>query len=79
MMHSMFSNCSALIIHVSEELKDMFFNPEDQFCRCLETIIIFSSSPRVHKEAGSMLCDVGRHARNFSIISYSIAYTHILK
>jgi hypothetical protein len=31
----------------------------------LETLVIFSSSSRVHKEAGTLLCDFGKYACNF--------------
>lgn len=50
----------------SESLRNIFSNPENQFIHRLETIVMYSSSSKVHKEAGSLLCDYGRYACNLS-------------
>jgi hypothetical protein len=49
-----------------DELRSTFANPENQFSHCLETIAIYSSLSRVHKEAGTLLCDFGRYTSKLS-------------
>jgi hypothetical protein len=52
--------------NLPDELRSTFANPENQFSHCLETIAIYSSLSRVHKEAGTLLCDFGRYTSKLS-------------
>ncbi len=77
---SCFTCCFALFSHsfIPDQLRSIFSSPEIQFSNCLETIVIHSSSSRVHKEAGFLLCDFGRHTCNSNCFKncHEFAPTH---